>query len=46
MCFQDGPAGVRSSNHTTTFPSGLNIASTFDQDLMRKLVGFIYFRYS
>jgi len=37
MCFQDGPAGVRSSNHTTTFPSGLNIASTFDQDLMRKL---------
>lgn len=37
MCFQDGPAGVRSAKHSTTFPSGLNIASTFDPDLMKKI---------
>jgi len=38
MCFQDGPAGVRSAKHTTTLPSGLNIASTFDPEIMKKIV--------
>jgi len=38
MCLQDGPAGVRNANHSTTFPSGLNIASTFDPEIMKKLV--------
>jgi beta-glucosidase-like glycosyl hydrolase/cellulase/cellobiase CelA1 len=37
MCLQDGPAGVRNANHSTTFPSGLNIASTFDPEIMKKL---------
>lgn len=37
MCFQDGPAGVRSAKHSTTFPSGLNIASTFDPEIMKKI---------
>ncbi|OUM67453.1 glycoside hydrolase family 3 protein, partial [Piromyces sp. E2] len=37
LCLQDGPAGVRAAKHATTFPSGLNIASTFDQDIMKNI---------
>lgn len=37
LCLQDGPAGVRSASPSTGFPAGLNIASTFDADLMREL---------
>jgi len=37
MCFQDGPAGVRSAKHSTTLPSGLNVASTFDPEIMKKI---------
>ncbi|ORX49994.1 hypothetical protein BCR36DRAFT_327415 [Piromyces finnis] len=37
VCLQDGPAGVRSAKHSTTFPSGLNVAATFDQNLMKDI---------
>jgi len=34
MCLQDSPTGVRFTTKNSVFPSGLNIAATFDQTLM------------
>jgi beta-glucosidase len=35
LCFNDGPAGVRSTKGVTGFPTGINTASTFSHRLMR-----------
>lgn len=34
LCLEDSPAGVRFADGVSVFPSGINIASTFDRDLM------------
>ncbi|ORY38561.1 hypothetical protein BCR33DRAFT_788797 [Rhizoclosmatium globosum] len=34
LCLQDAPTGVRWVENVTAFPSGLNLAATFDKDLM------------
>ncbi|KAI8804500.1 glycoside hydrolase superfamily [Cladochytrium replicatum] len=34
LCLQDGPAGVRFGNGTSVFPSGINVAATFNKQLM------------
>ncbi|KAG5338889.1 hypothetical protein C0989_005662 [Termitomyces sp. Mn162] len=34
ICFNDGPAGVRSTKGVTGFPTGINAASTFSRRLM------------
>ncbi|KAI8804635.1 glycoside hydrolase superfamily [Cladochytrium replicatum] len=34
LCLQDGPAGVRFGASTSAFPSGINVAATFNKDLM------------
>ena len=34
ICLQDGPAGVRFSNKTTSWQSSINTASTFDKELI------------
>lgn len=34
LCLQDSPAGIRLADGVSVFPSGINIASTFDRDLM------------
>ncbi|KAJ3233923.1 hypothetical protein HDU81_001859 [Chytriomyces hyalinus] len=36
LCLQDAPMGVRAVANVTAFPSGLNLAATFDKDLMRQ----------
>ncbi|KAF2659263.1 glycoside hydrolase family 3 protein [Lophiostoma macrostomum CBS 122681] len=34
LCLQDGPLGVRNSDHNTAFPPGITVGATFDKDLM------------
>ncbi|KAF2703917.1 glycoside hydrolase family 3 protein [Pleomassaria siparia CBS 279.74] len=34
LCLQDGPLGVRNSDHNTAFPAGITVGATFDKDLM------------
>ncbi|KAF2030279.1 beta glucosidase [Setomelanomma holmii] len=36
LCLQDGPLGVRKTDHNTTFPPGITVGATFDKDLMRR----------
>ncbi|KAK4688340.1 beta-glucosidase, partial [Tremellales sp. Uapishka_1] len=36
LCLQDSPSGVRLNDRTSSFPAGINAASTFDKDLMYK----------
>ncbi|KAF2205910.1 beta-glucosidase-like protein [Delitschia confertaspora ATCC 74209] len=36
MCLQDGPLGIRNSDHNTAFPAGITVGATFDKDLMRR----------
>ncbi|KAG0141967.1 hypothetical protein CROQUDRAFT_663111 [Cronartium quercuum f. sp. fusiforme G11] len=36
ICFQDGPSGVRFTDFVSVFPSPINIAATFDKNLMRR----------
>lgn len=31
---QDGPLGVRNTDHNTAFPPGITVGATFDKDLM------------
>jgi beta-glucosidase len=31
---QDGPLGVRNTDHNTAFPAGITVGATFDKDLM------------
>lgn len=33
MCMQDSPVGVRSTDFTSVFPAGVNVAATFDRGL-------------
>lgn len=34
LCLQDSPLGVRFADRVSAFPAGVNVASTFDKDLM------------
>jgi beta-glucosidase len=34
LCLQDGPLGIRNSDHNTAFPAGITVGATFDKDLM------------
>jgi len=34
LCLQDGPLGLRNSDHNTAFPAGITVGATFDKDLM------------
>jgi beta-glucosidase len=34
LCLQDSPLGVRSADFVSAFPAGINVASTWDKDLM------------
>ncbi|WVO12926.1 hypothetical protein L204_100534 [Cryptococcus depauperatus] len=34
LCLQDSPLGVRFTDHVSAFPAGINVASTFDKDLI------------
>ncbi|KIW47429.1 uncharacterized protein PV06_00126 [Exophiala oligosperma] len=36
LCLQDGPLGIRFTDHTTSFPAGLTVGATFNRDLMRR----------
>ncbi|KAG7100012.1 hypothetical protein E1B28_001799 [Marasmius oreades] len=36
LCLQDGPLGVRLADRITTFPTGLNTATTFNRTLIRQ----------
>ncbi|KAI9626005.1 hypothetical protein H4Q26_015993 [Puccinia striiformis f. sp. tritici PST-130] len=36
ICLHDGPVGVRSTDFNSVFPAGINVAATFDKDLMFK----------
>ena len=36
FCLQDSPAGVRDTDYTSVFPAAVNIASTWDKNLMRQ----------
>ncbi|EFP74047.2 uncharacterized protein PGTG_00003 [Puccinia graminis f. sp. tritici CRL 75-36-700-3] len=36
ICLHDGPVGVRSTDFNSVFPAGINIAATFDKNLMFK----------
>lgn len=36
FCLQDGPLGVRYTDHNSAFPAGINVAATFSRDLMRR----------
>ena len=35
LCLQDGPLGIRNSDHNTAFPAGITVGATWDKDLMR-----------
>ncbi|KAI8805699.1 glycoside hydrolase superfamily [Cladochytrium replicatum] len=37
LCLQDGPAGVRWAKGNSAFPSGINIAATFNSSLMNEV---------
>jgi beta-glucosidase len=34
FCFEDGPVGVRFTDYNSVFPAAVNIASTWDKNLM------------
>ncbi|KAH9868606.1 hypothetical protein J1614_007678 [Plenodomus biglobosus] len=34
LCLQDGPLGVRNSDHNTAFPAGITAGATWDKDLI------------
>ncbi|KAL2366130.1 hypothetical protein RJZ56_000970 [Blastomyces dermatitidis] len=34
LCLQDGPLGVRNTDHITAFPAGITVGATFDKKLM------------
>ncbi|KAF2867274.1 beta glucosidase [Massariosphaeria phaeospora] len=34
LCLQDGPLGLRNSDHITAFPAGITVGATWDKDLM------------
>lgn len=34
LCLQDGPLGVRSTDHNTAFPAGITVGATWDKDLL------------
>ncbi|KNG44253.1 glycoside hydrolase family 3 protein [Stemphylium lycopersici] len=34
LCLQDGPLGVRNSDHNTAFPAGITVGATWDKDLI------------
>lgn len=34
FCMHDSPVGVRNTDYVSVFPSGMNVASTFDRGLM------------
>ncbi|KAK3321596.1 glycosyl hydrolase family 3 N terminal domain-containing protein [Apodospora peruviana] len=36
FCLEDGPLGVRYTDHNSAFPAGINVAATFSRDLMRR----------
>ncbi|SCV70580.1 BQ2448_3342 [Microbotryum intermedium] len=36
ICFQDSPLGVRSTDGVSAFPAAINVAATWDKDLMYK----------
>ena len=36
LCFEDSPVGVRLTDYASLFPSGVNIAATWDRGLMKK----------
>ncbi|KAF2643411.1 beta-glucosidase 2 precursor [Massarina eburnea CBS 473.64] len=35
LCLQDGPLGVRNTDHNTAFPAGITVGATWDKTLMR-----------
>ena len=35
LCLQDGPLGIRFSDHATSFPAGITVGATWSRDLMR-----------
>jgi len=35
LCLQDGPLGIRFSDHATSFPAGVTVGATWNRDLMR-----------
>ncbi|KDN45978.1 hypothetical protein RSAG8_04485, partial [Rhizoctonia solani AG-8 WAC10335] len=36
LCLQDSPLGVRYADKVSVFPAGINVAATFNRDLMQK----------
>lgn len=34
LCLQDGPLGIRFSDHMTAFPAGITVGATWNRDLM------------
>ncbi|EFW21663.1 hypothetical protein D8B26_001819 [Coccidioides posadasii str. Silveira] len=34
LCLQDGPLGLRNTDHNTAFPAGISVGATFDKKLM------------
>ncbi|KEP54601.1 glycoside hydrolase family 3 protein [Rhizoctonia solani 123E] len=36
LCLQDSPLGVRFADKVSVFPAGINVAATFNRNLMRK----------
>ena len=34
LCLQDGPLGIRFSDHSTAFPAGITVGATWNRDLM------------
>lgn len=34
LCLQDGPLGLRNTDHNTAFPAGITVGATFDKKLM------------
>ncbi|EEH38380.1 beta-glucosidase [Paracoccidioides lutzii Pb01] len=34
LCLQDGPLGVRNTDHITAFPAGISVGATFNKKLM------------
>jgi beta-glucosidase-like glycosyl hydrolase len=33
LCLQDGPLGIRNTDHNTAFPAGITVGATWDKDL-------------
>jgi beta-glucosidase len=36
FCFEDSPVGVRDTDYASVFPSAVNVAATWDKNLMLK----------